>query len=206
MDLKENNIVHKDNTVRTLWIDMDGVLSIYDRKAYPQIESDERPYNPYVQPALFETPGQRYFKTCDADSKMIQVLIWLLNNSEFSHIEQIYIVSAVSVAAPIYIEHVEDKLYWLKENLNIKNDKARTCKFVPTTKPKYIVAKELLGRDLTHQDVLIDDFNKNLEAWDQNGGRAIKYGNSINDHTSFRGLTIPPETSSLEILKFLKLL
>lgn len=198
--------VYKDNNIQTIWFDMDGVLSVYDREAYPQIESDERPYDPYVKPALFETPGQRYFKTCDADPKMLQVLIWVLNNPNFSHVERVFVMSAVSKSVPIYIEHVEDKLEWLQQNVDLKSLTSKRCEFIPTTKPKPIIAEKLLGRKLTHKDILIDDYNPNLVAWEEAGGRAVKYGNTVNDHTSFPGLTIPPETSGLEIIKFLSLL
>lgn len=51
-------------------------------------------------------------------------------------------------------------------------------------------AIRFLKRPLTPYDVLIDDFNTNLEDWKEKGGTAIKYLNGENSRESWNGRSI----------------
>ena len=44
--------------------------------------------------------------------------------------------------------------------------------------------------ELTRDDILIDDYNKNLTEWSQKGGTSIKYCNGINNPDSFEGIKL----------------
>lgn len=53
--------------------------------------------------------------------------------------------------------------------------------FVPCGgKMKCKAAEEYLGRPLSKNDILIDDYSKNLTEWENEGGLAVKYLNGIN--------------------------
>ena len=52
-------------------------------------------------------------------------------------------------------------------------------------------------------DVLIDDYNKNLEDWREHGGLAVKYLNGINSADSFSGPIIDQMMSADDIVDML---
>ena len=78
------------------------------------------------------------------------------------------------VSPPLnYREATMDKCKWL-------------CEFVPgsnvifTQDSKVKTAQHWLGRNLQANDILIDDFNPNLEEWENAGATAIKFLNGNN--------------------------
>ena len=59
------------------------------------------------------------------------------------------------------------------------------------------------ARTLSKKDVLIDDWNPNLQMWEKHGGTAIKYLNGINSADSWAGLKITEEMTADEIVEML---
>lgn len=72
------------------------------------------------------------------------------------------------------------------------NDKNRWCDvhvpkisrdrrlYVPCGVSKAEFIREMLKRPLTEDDILVDDFSKNLIEWEKAGGKAIKWLNGMN--------------------------
>ena len=68
----------------------------------------------------------------------------------------------------------EEKKEWLK-------------KYLPRIPESHYILVEMgcnkalcIGHPISHEDVLLDDYNKNLEEWQLAGGHAIKLVNNIN--------------------------
>lgn len=84
---------------------------------------------------------------------------------------------------------LEDKNRWCDIHVPSIDKKRRI--FVPCGigKPEYI--QEALRRPLSEDDILIDDYSKNLTEWSAAGGTAIKWLNGINGHGgTFQGFRI----------------
>lgn len=136
-----------------IFIDMDGVIAEH-------IKDDYIGENPkFLQP--------HYFSTCKPISKMVAFVLFL---QEF----QIPYLFLSRVSPPLnYREATMDKCKWL-------------CEFVPgsnvifTQDSKVKTAQHWLGRNLQANDILIDDFNPNLEEWENAGATAIKFLNGNN--------------------------
>lgn len=74
------------------------------------------------------------------------------------------------------IDEIQDKYEWIKEYLPfISDDNIFFCP-LGVDKTKFVKGN-------AEKSILIDDYNLNLEAWDKNGGVAIKAINSINTPT-----------------------
>lgn len=56
---------------------------------------------------------------------------------------------------------------------------------------------------LSGHDILIDDYNENLELWREYGGTAVKYLNGINNPYSWSGHRLVNTLSADEIVKYL---
>lgn len=84
---------------------------------------------------------------------------------------------------------LEDKNRWCDTYVPSIDKEHRI--FVPygTGKPEYI--QEVLSCPLCKDDILIDDYSKNLKEWAAAGGTAIKWLNGINGiNGTFHGLRI----------------
>jgi len=90
--------------------------------------------------------------------------------------ENIYILSAC-LDTP-YCKR--EKILWLKKYLPAvdKNNVIFTDNI--HTKPKYLA--KFHNIIINQYDILIDDFTKNVVAWQEAGGTAIKFKNSFNTH------------------------
>jgi hypothetical protein len=93
----------------------------------------------------------------------------------------------------IFNEHLHDKIFSLD-------------KWVPYIDIDHILisvtskrdaVEYIMNHELTSNDVLIDDYNKNLNDWRNAGGTAIKYCNGINSPDSFSG----PRISCVQSIK-----
>lgn len=172
----------------TYWIDMDGVLAIYERDAY----AGEHP--------VWLHKGSHYYRHLQPDPKMIEVLRALDMQKE----NHVCILSTLSNKGAMFLEHYEDKAAWLKEHCPFLDVERQ---FVPVISSKRNIAEFLkVSHTLTPNDVLIDDFNKNLIEWQNAGGAAIKYNNGINSTNSFNGLNLSPEMTASEIVQVLNII
>lgn len=158
----------------TIWFDMDGVLSEYVTSDY--VEPDPKFLEPHY--FLHRTPNQ----------KMISLLQTILSGEKTPtvlkacpNIQHVGIISKVQKEIPRFIEESTDKKEWV--NTHILNPKKLLYKqhelnvlFTGSTESKAKKIESWLQRPLNQYDILIDDYNSNLENWVQHGGTAIKYG------------------------------
>ena len=160
------------------FVDMDGVIALYDRFAY------DRNNGPEPNIALFEYEPAHYFRSCRPDNDALNILQDLLS-IKTAHV---FIMTSV---APHIPWAVEDKKIWLRKH----------CPYIDIDK-QVIIARQnksemalaklnSLGIDnLNKLTYLIDDFNPNLFKWGEKGGTAVKYLNGINSPESWPGLYI----------------
>ena len=102
--------------------------------------------------------------------------------------ERVWVITSVSLPEEVYYEHVSDKIRAIQAALpelmpsHFFVTRGRTPQDCPLTKSQ--TAEKALGRRLTPKDVLYDDFNPNLEEWQEAGGTPIKVLNGINTYRS----------------------
>lgn len=170
-----------------IYFDMDGVLVRYDRSAYTGSEP------------VFKKLGAHYFRTQPADERMLQAFCKLVNIAAESDDVNVRVLSSLVNTGSLFLEQYRDKQAWLKEHAPDFDPSG----FVPAITDKRSVAEFLTGRSLTVNDVLIDDYNKNLEDWREHGGLAVKYLNGINSADSFSGPIIDQMMSADDIVDML---
>lgn len=147
-----------------LFVDMDGVLA--------RFHDDILDENNVVQIEKMYEPN--YFYQLKPFQKMVEVI----NHVAQYYANNIYILSAVDNAHPDFIVQ---KTKWLQKYIpnlqeshflfpDVKVDK---CDFVKAMSSNHVLRKN---------DILIDDFNRNLKSWHEAGGYSIKFKNNIN-HT-----------------------
>lgn len=182
--------------MKNFWIDMDGVLAVYDLAGYLG-----------NNPAYLDV-NAHYYRKREPDERAIQMAKLL--NEAFP--ENVFVLTSVSGMGLAYIRQVEDKADWLTEYCPFL-DLSR--QFVPTASGKRDIVNAIYRpADLrfTRGDVLIDDYNKNLDAWNEAGGTAVKYCNGINTpnraepKSSFSGIHITQDMTPEDILRLLTLL
>ena len=154
---------------------MDGVLTIYEIEAF-------RGENP-----LFMSIGSHYFANAPVDEVGLGILKYLHSNHDYQILTRLVEDTCTRMC------HYNDKLLWLFSNAPYAVDKYRTC---VCKKSEYV--RTVMGVDrLSSEDILIDDYYKNLLDWQENGGIAIKYVTDVNRNIPWNGYCI----SSLEDLK-----
>lgn len=172
-----------------LFLDMDGVVAIHEPLAYP--ENNEKP--------LFLERG--YFASLSAD-EFIKRLIHLLhlNNMEFAILSTVCSTEEDKEAKiPI-----ADKIEWLKTNFKgfdaiPEQNMLFSIKGVTN---KAQIAQNFLNRPINESDILVDDFNAELSAWQKAGGTAVKYINGANNYNSWAGKCITKPLSFEETAKY----
>lgn len=150
------------------FIDMDGVLAKFNNKL-PSLD------------VLYE---EGYFKNLEPQSNVVKTI-----NTLFSkHPSDVFILS--SVLDTPYAK--SEKLEWLSQHIpNIPKEQVLFCEY---GKDKSLVVPGGVNKT----DYLLDDYTKNLTAWIDDGGNAIKLVNDINDtNQSFEGYRVYYNDSSL---------
>lgn len=186
------------------YFDMDGVLIIYDPEAY----KGENP--------KYRQLGIHYFRNLPVDEKMIEVCNILYKDSKrhwkYRH-DKIYIVTSVQREGDLFLEHAQDKYFSVKSHLPWF--KRKYFIVLPATGSKRDIVASIkrthagvtfAGRDLEAHDVLLDDYNPNLNGWDEGGGMALKYLNGFNSPDSFKGMLITQNMSAQDIVDLLHFL
>ena len=170
----------------TFWFDMDGVIAKYNLSDY---EGDNPKW-------LSE---RNYFATRPVDHKAVAVLNALAEEHDCHIISKIGLGLNSSIS---YDEvHFQAKNVWLSKYLPREHFPMTKRHFVSSHVSKAAVARLILKRPLTHTDVLVDDNNTNLEDWKRAGGAAYKYGNGINDISSWDGASSTEAMSKRQIVQ-----
>lgn len=149
-----------------VFLDLDGVVFKYDMVDYI---GDNPKYK-----------QEGYFKTRPLDENAYEMLKRLNDSDE---VENIYILSSAIIEG-----------YTIEQNKVIADDKTKNVMYhipwfpkeniiiaIEKTKPETV--REVLKRQISTSDILIDDFNRNLKEWEKAGGSAIKYINNINSES-----------------------
>lgn len=180
-------------TTATIWFDMDGVLSEYDHSDYiGTIPNYKKPH---------------YFLTRPVNTKMKQLFIKLAE-SKHTDLHQLGIISKVQPEVSKFIEEASDKKSWVQKHIFSYIKKPYNMPYPPLftgqneSKAKKVMSH--LGRPLTQYDILIDDYNSNLEDWVAHGGTAIKYG--LGDKESWKSYSFTDQTTVDEMLRFLHII
>ena len=180
----------------SIWFDMDGVLSEYNHSDYighnpKYLESHyfaSRPVNPLMR---------------DLITKVIKYDSVLQPNHNTG------IISKVQPSVSKFIEESKDKTAWVHKNISNPYDpqlKSPSLKLLFTghNESKAETVKTFLQRPLTKADVLIDDYNPNLEDWVNHGGTAIKYG--LGDKESWSSYYFDDNLTVDEMFEFLAII
>lgn len=174
----------------TIWFDMDGVLSKYSHQDYLG------PNHIYKKP--------HYFLTRPVNPIMQQLFNKITQSNRF-HLQHLGVISKVQPEIPKFIEESSDKKEWLITNIHkslIKpNDHQYQALFTGHNESKAKKVLSHLNRPLTQYDILIDDYNSNLEDWVAHGGTAIKYG--LGDKESWPSYSFTDDLTVEQMLDFL---
>ena len=178
------------------WFDMDGVLVQYDRDGYVG-------QNPkYLQ------LGSHYFRNLKPDTKAIKTLQILSERNK----NKIFILTTISNLGSLYVEQMTDKIAWLREYCPFLDIQTQ---FIPAVSSKRDIVEAIRkpdGLGIGLNDVLIDDWNTNLNEWTASGGLALKYLNGINSpnnknkQVSYRGINLTDYMSSEDIVALLDMI
>ena len=176
-----------------IFFDLDGVLNILtnynsffsDNPDYLKPNSNyfaNTPMNPHTHSILYDLQRLYYH---DKDNLSIYVITTIMNTNP-----------------KLETEHIKDKQKWFDKHFNNDNSKKKIKLIMVKGNTKSHVVKRILDRNLTSNDILIDDFNENLKDWQINGGKAIKYINGNNSPKSFAG---PKFTKDMDVYQLIQL-
>lgn len=171
---------------RRYFFDADGVLFHYDRDAY--IGDNPR----------WLRKNEHYFRDLEPDRKMLEVFDKLHTATRYTK-DELFILSSLSNNGMIFNEHLHDKLVSFNRWFNYID----IDHIIISVGPKRDVVEFITNNLVTSKDILIDDFNRNLEEWKFAEGTSIKYCNGINNPNSFDGHKIYRNTPADEILQYL---
>jgi 5'(3')-deoxyribonucleotidase len=152
---------------------MDGVLVKYDIGAY----SGDNP--------LWLRKNGHYFKDLEPDRKMLEFVDKLHQQCRYND-DEMFILTSLPMNSAMFNEHFHDKIIWLNKwipYMEIDN-------ILISVTSKRDAIEYIKDHQLTKNDILIDDYNKNLNEWQAGGGVAVKYINGINSPDSFDGIKI----------------
>lgn len=116
------------------------------------------------------------FKTLEPQDKAIKAVKRLISQGQ-----EVYILSAYNGNFPFA---KEEKIFWLDKYLPEVDADHRIFTLVGQKKTDYVPG------GVQETDVLLDDYNGNLEAWAEAGGIGIKLLNGINNRKTWGGVSV----------------
>lgn len=153
---------------KNYYFDMDGVVALYDKSAYTG-------KNP-----KFLRKNEHYFLNLEPDRKMLEVIDNLYQKSRYTG-NHIYLLTSISMNGAIFNEHFHDKILWASKWLPYLSIES----ILISVTSKRNAVEYIKDHKLSQNDILIDDYNKNLKEWNEAGGTAVKYLNGINSAKSY---------------------
>lgn len=138
---------------KRLFVDMDGTLARFHDETQYLERMFEKNFFRDLKPFADAVRGVKYFIQANPGT-------------------EVYILSAAVDGEPPYCK--DEKNAWLDENLPEINAQHRIFTSMGANKADFIPG------GITKTDILFDDYNKNLEEWQAEGGFAIKCKNNIN--------------------------
>lgn len=171
---------------KNYYIDMDGVLVLYDPDAYT---GDDPAY---------KRKGYHYFRNLPPDRKMLEFIDALHTKCRYTG-DNLYILTSLASNGLIFNEQFHDKISWLQKwlpYLPIDN-------ILISVTSKRDVVEYINNHTLSQNDILIDDYNKNLFEWEDAHGIAVKYCNGINNPESFPRWKLRHDSSIDDMFKTL---
>lgn len=142
---------------------------------------------PSKKEAWWEVKG--IFKFLTPQDKVIKAVKRLIENGH-----EVFILSAYN---PNFAFALDEKNHWLDEYLPEVNQEHRIYTKVGESK----VAAVPGGLKAT--DVLLDDYNKNLETWHNAGGQGVKLLNGLNNRNTWSGTSVRSNGTIKEIVQVL---
>lgn len=174
------------------YFDMDGVLAIYDWSCY----TGERP--PYL------TKGSHCYRHLAPDDKIISVMK-KLNDMKLG----VGVLTSVTNMGHLYVEQVGDKMAWLSEQVPWLDLRTQFFPSPGSKRDLIELIRRPKGLVIRTDDVLIDDWNANLNEWAAAGGLALKYCNGLNSpnkenpSASYKGLHLTQDMRAEDIIELL---
>lgn len=167
-----------------VFMDMDGVLAHYVPRDYQEIDG---------QPPRFMKLNSHYFIKRSLDMSARFLAYGLLDEPTID----IYVCSHIveNPDTPLGHEHLSDKDCWLWQHLSrlmVIHDP------IIGTESKVAMCEDTLGRDLGPTDVLIDDYNANLDDWKKAGGTSVKWLNGLNSHGTGGHMSLDKHRQSVD--------
>lgn len=129
---------------------------------------------PQEEGRWWERPG--IFAEMEPQEKVIEAVKRIM---EAGH--EVYTLSAYNREFP---GTVDEKNYWLDKYLPELSYDNRIYTLVGDKKTDYVPG------GVTENDVLLDDYNENLEAWAEAGGIGVKLLNGINHPETWDGVSV----------------
>jgi hypothetical protein len=152
--------------MRTLYIDLDGVIAVYDINLF----TSESGTPPFLQ------LGSHVFRTLPAYENVLRAVNHIYNKYKGSTEIGIKILTGIPVGL-CQVEHTLDKYHWCDCRIDNFDADDLFCISIP----KHEAVMESLW-ELTEDDILLDDYPKNLRNWREHGGTSVKCLNGINSY------------------------
>lgn len=171
---------------KNYYFDMDGVVAEYKKEAY----TGEDP--------LWLRKNQHYFRDLNPDRKMLEVIDRMHQRSRYTG-DRIYLLTSIPMNGAIFNEHFHDKISWAGTWLPYLGIDA----ILISVTSKRDAVEYIQNHQLSSNDILIDDYNKNLVDWQTHGGISVKYCNGQNNPESFTGPKIYRDDSAESIIELL---
>ena len=154
--------------MKNLWVDMDGVMNVYDITLYTSKKAGETP--------PFLIPRSHVFATLEENPNLMAAFNSLYKEYREDPEVSINVLTSIPVGL-LQAEHTLDKFEWCKKHIPDFSPEDFYCVSVP----KHAAVIDVLW-PLTKDDILIDDYPKNLANWVKRGGTAVKCVNGINSY------------------------
>lgn len=147
------------------WFDMDGVLAKYDYDIYAPADGSTPHYM---------VRQKHMYRNMEPNPAAMALFNHMYRKSKQHKEYYVRTLTGIPVGL-LQAEHTIDKYFWIAGRVkNFDQDD-----FFCTSVEKHSAVASDLWK-LTEHDILIDDYNPNLENWKKSGGTPIKYVNGIN--------------------------